>query len=181
MPNIVPFTEKSSSYLWIGESIKLPLIPVFEGLQHFPPWIHFWRETQQAFDHLGESEAGDISVSPCVCDCGFGKYRGWDMNPVDMLHFAHPDRTTSNSWLSLGEVVVVLCYDRFRSLEDYFPSPLYFIVPGWGARPYLLEVRRTNRHGYVVDYSREITAKSRIPRLQPLYIPNRPRQGIYGR
>lgn len=176
MSNIVPCTMKPSGFLTVGDAILIPPIPECKGLEMYPPWIHFWPETRNALGGISEKRTGDIVVAACACGSGWN--RGWDMNLHDLLRFAQADRTPRNSWLSLGEVLCILCADRLGSLEEYFPSPFYFITEGWGTEPHLLEVRRTNQYAYRIDGSSEVRKNSRIPRQKPLFIPGRPRRSI---
>ena len=176
MSNVVPCVKKSSGFLTIGKAIPVPFIAEFRGLPGFPPWIHFWPETRDAFRDLGEQETGSIVVVPCACGSGWN--HGWDMNLRDLLHFAQEDRSPSDSWLSLGEVLFILCSDRLGSIAGFLPSPFYFIVPGWCEELRLIEVRRTNQYGYSIDGSREVARQSSIPRQKPLFIPGRPRRSI---
>jgi hypothetical protein len=176
MSNVVPCIERPSGFLTVGEVIPIPPIQQFKGLELYPPWIHFWPEVRNAFGGFSEKNTGGIVVAPCAC--GSGWKRGWDMNLHDLLRFAQGDRTARNSWLTLGEVLYILGSDRLGSLEQYLPSPFYFIVVGWGKEPRLLEVRRTNQYGYRIDGSSEVAKNSRIPRQKPLFIPGLARRSL---
>lgn len=168
MSNIVPCALKPSPFLSVGKSAVLKRIPEFAGLSAFPEWIHYWRETKHIFGDSPEKNIGGISASPYTCDCGFGRNRGWDMHPYDVVSFAS-DRTPANSQLFLGEVLLILCAHRF-GIFGKIPSPFFFIVPSCDRVLYLLEVRRVNRYGYCIDTCREISADSKIPRQMPLFL-----------
>lgn len=176
MSNVVLYTDNPSGFLTVGEAILIPSILEFEGLERFPPWIHFWPETRNALGGVTEVRTGNIAVAPCAC--GSGWKRGWDMNLHDLLRFAQKDRTPSNSWLSLGEVMCILCADRLGSPEVHLPSPFYFIVAGWGKSPHLLEVKRRNQYAYHIVGSGVVAKNSTIPRQKPLFIPAKARHSL---
>jgi hypothetical protein len=169
MSNVVLYTEKPSPFLSVGNSVSLKRIAEFVGLSAFPEWIHYWRETKHIFRNHPEKDIGGISAAPYTCDCGFGRNRGWDMHPRDMLAFASPERTLENSELFLGEVMMILCAHRFGTFGR-IPSPFFFIVPNHEKVPHLLEVRRVNRFGYSINTCRKISADSKIPRQMPLFL-----------
>jgi hypothetical protein len=176
MSNVVLSTKKPSAFLTVGKPIGIPSFDELTGLARFPPWIHFWPETEHAFAGLNREENGDIVVVPC--SCGSGWKHGWDMNPEGLLRFVQEDRSPSNSWLTLGEVAFILFLDRVGSLRKRLPSPFYFIVPGWGKSPHLLEVRRKNQYAYHIHGSGVVSKKSMIPRQKPLFIPAKARHSL---
>lgn len=167
MSNIVPYAQKSVGFLTAGKTVRLPALRTFEGLTEFPSWIHYWRETRNAFQFLGEKDLGNFSVTSYACDW-------WDMHPKDILAFIGENRTPWDSWLYLGEVLLILCCDQ-EGLIQPLKSPFYFIVPGWGDEFHLLEVRRKGQYAYCIDTSRELSIHSRIPRRKPLFVPKWPR------
>ncbi len=160
------FVISRIGFLTLEAAVWLPKLKE-GGLQDVPSWLWCGRELYEQFPQTRKIDAGSITVAALSC--------GWDMNPVDFMGFIHKSRSLWNSWLHIAEILHILERDHLADKGKHPRSPLYFLALGHHGECRLIEAKRNQGRGFVIESSREVGRNAKILKGHPLYLPAKPR------